>query len=220
MSGSQSALLGAGGRWVTNPKHLPLVSVIQTALNVKELITTKTLASVAGFYTAIAKEGASAAITVADTYVTVCNLTGAGFLFNCVSPTHSAGFRPTIRITVDGTVYTITPSADQTAAWRLVLGPTTSGISITGVSAASVAGDIIAPNNSWDSGFTNARIGGVVQHGGSAADFLGIPTPAAIMRHGLPMLRFESSLLVEMKCNLLSGTANDKNCAATYLLDL
>lgn len=210
----------AGSRFITNPKHMPLVSVIQTALNIKTTSTAQLTASVVGFWTAIARDGATAAITVADTYVDVCRLTGSGFLFNAVSPTHTAGYIPSMRITVDGVQYVIAPSANQTLAWRMVLGPVTIGTSVAGIATASVAGDVLVPNGAFDSGFANAKIGGVRQHGASAADFLGIPSETAILSLGLAALRFESSLIVEMKCNLLSGTANDRSCGVSYKLDV
>jgi len=220
MSGSQSAIFGGGNRWISNPKHLPLLSVREAALNIKEGTTTKTLSSVSGFYTAMARDGATAAITVADTYVTVCTLSGGGFLFHAISPTHTAGFIPTMRITVDGTQYVIAPSANQTAAWRMVLGPTMPGVSIAFPSTASVVSDIALPNGGLDSGFTNARVGGVHQYGDSSSAFISIPSQQSILALGMAALRFESSLVVEMKASLLSGTANDKNCAVSYRLDV
>lgn len=209
----------SGSRYTTNPKHLPLLSVREASLNIKNTSSTQQLASVAGFWTSLAKDGATAAITVADTYVTVCSLTGAGFLFNVISPTHTAGFIPTFRITVDGTQYVIAPSANQTLAWRMVLGAVTMGTSIASPTLASVAGDMLVPNGAFDAAFVNAKIGGVRQYGGGASDFLGVPSETAIMSNQLAMLRFESSLVVEVKANLLSGTANDKNCGATYKMD-
>lgn len=209
-----------GNRWITNPKHLPLLSVIQTALNIKGGTVVKTLASAAGFHTTMARDGATAAITVADTYVTVCNLTGAGFLFNAVSPTHTAGFTPTMRITVDGTQYVIAPSANQTLNWRMVLGPTIPGVSIAAPTTASVVSDIPLTNGGWDSGFTNAKIGGIHQYGDSASAFISIPSQPAILALGMAALRFETSLLVEMKASLLSANAVDKSCSVSYRLDV
>ena len=220
MSGFQSAIFGGGNRWISNPKHLPLLSVREAALNIKEGTVVKTLSSVSGFYTAMARDGATAAITVADTYVTVCTLSGGGFLFHAISPTHTAGFIPTMRITVDGTQYVIAPSANQTAAWRMVLGPTMPGVSIAFPSTASVVSDIALPNGGWDSGFANARVGGVHQYGDSSSAFISIPSQQSILALGMAALRFESSLVVEMKASLLSGTANDKNCAVSYRLDV
>jgi hypothetical protein len=220
MSATGGQLIGGGGRFITNPKHMPLLSVREASLNIKAGVTAQHLASAAAFWTALARDGATAAITVADTYVTVCSLSGAGFLFNVISPTHTAGFIPTFRITVDGTQYVIAPSANQTLAWRMVLGALTIGTSAVGPTTAAVAGDIALPNGAFDAGFVAAKVGGVRQYGGAGADFLGIPTENAIMSNQLAMLRFESSLVVEVKASLLSGTANDKNCGATYKLDV
>ena len=221
MSDSQSAIIGSGGsRWVTNPKLLPILSVYSSALKLKTGTITSTDSTVAGFYTALAYEGAASAITVADTYVTVCDLTGGGFMFNAVGPSHTAAFRPTIRITVDGTVYTITPSADQALSRRLVLGPLIHSISTATPSAATIVSDTSLPNSGWDSGFFAAKVGGVRQYGDSASAFVSIPTESALMTFNMPVLRFESSLKVEMKASLLSGTATDKQCGVTYRLDL
>lgn len=220
MSGNQTTLFGGGGRYITNPKHLPILSINQAGLGIKTAITTTSVANTAGFFTALALDGAESAITVADTYVTVTSQTGAGFLFNLVLPTHSAAHRSTARITIDGVIYTITQSADQTALWRMVIGALSIGKSTAGIATAAVAGDTIDPNGAWDAGFNRAKIGGVRQYGASASDLLTVPSESAIMTYNMPMLRFESSLLVEMKCSLLSGTAADKQCGATFRMDL
>ena len=220
MSGSLSTYAGGGSRYITNPKHLPIVSIVSAGLNIKSAIGAVSVANVAGFFTALALDGADSAITVADTYVTVADLSGAGFAFDFVLPTHSAAHRSTARITVDGTVYTITQSADQTALWRMVIGPLTIGKSTVGIATAAIAGDIIMPNGAWDAGFNRAKIGGVRQYGASSADFLTVPSESAIMSYNMPMLRFESSLLIEMKCNLLSADAVEKQCGATFRMDL
>lgn len=220
MSGSQSALFGGGSRFITNPKHLPIVSVVQTALNIKEGTTTKTLASAAGFHTAMARDGATASITVADTYVTVANLTGSGFLFNAVSPTHTAGFIPTMRITVDGIQYVIAPSANQTLNWRMVLGATIPGVSVALPATATIVSDVPLPNGGWDAGFFASKVGGVRQYGDSSSAFMSIPSESAILSSNMPVLRFESSLLIEMKASLLSANAVDKKCSVSYRLDL
>lgn len=59
---------------------------------------------------------------------------------------------------------------------------------------------------------------GVVQ--ASTNGVLGVPSPDAALSYGFPVLRFESSLKVEVKCSGLSGTAADKQCGVTYRLDL
>ena len=212
MSGSQSALYGGGSRWITNPKHLGRLSVQNTKLFAKLTNSTTANSSVAGFFTAVALRGAQTSITVADTYVTVANITGSGFLVNCVSPTHTATFTPTIRITVDGVAYTIAPSAAQPIAHRMLLGPHTVAPSVS-------TNESFSPNGGSDNGFWTAQTGGLVQVTSSQVD-VALQTPEAAMAYGLPMLRFEQSILVEMKASLLSGTAVDKQCCASYVLDL
>ncbi len=208
-------MIGIGSRWITNPKHLPIVSVPKGQLIIKTSAAGVDNSSAAGFFTAIAQRGAQASITVADTYVTVASLSGAGFLFNCVSPTHSAAFRPTIRLTIDGTVYTISPSADQTALYRLVLGSLTSNPAVS--TAGAIGTDILGPNTAPDVGYQNALVGGVPVN---ATGNVAVVGPESVLSYGLPVLRFETSCVIEMKASLLSGTANDKVCAASYRLDL
>lgn len=210
-----SATASRSSRWITNPKHMPLVAVNGTNLLLKTSATTYQNATTAAFYTALALRGAVASISVADTYVTVANLTGSGFLMNLVSPTHTAGFIPTFRLTIDGTVYTIAPSANQAASARMVLGPLVAGYSISATATAAVAGDSVGPNAPADPGFNAAITGGL-----PVVSIASVPTPEAILSMGWPALRFESSCVIEMKASLLSGTAVDKQCGATYRLDL
>lgn len=219
MAGNLSTYAGGGNRWITNPKHLNKQAIAQTRLSLKSAPGTLVDSSSASFFTALALRGAQTSITVADTYVTVANLSGSGFLFNCVSPQHSSTATPTIRITVDGTVYTITPSAAIGATTRLVLGPVVPTPSVAAAATGATAGDIIVPNAANDNGFVNALVGGVptILSGGVV---VGIPTPEAALSFGMQCLRFESSCLIEMKCSLLSGTAVDKQCGATYMMDL
>lgn len=212
MSGTQSALFGGGSRWISNPKQLNRLAALNTRLQLKTAFNTLIDSSAAGFFTALALRGAQASISVADTYVTVASLSGSGFLVNCVSPTHTAAFTPTFRITVDGTQYILSPSAAQTLAWRMVLGPTISG-------GNTAAGDATFVNSSLDNGFQAAQVGGLVQMG-AATVLTSLPTPETVLSLGLQALRFESSLLVEMKCDLLSANAVDKQGGATYVLDL
>lgn len=219
VSSTQGSVVAApASRWITNPKHLSLFVPQQSRLSVKTAQTSASDASAAGFFTALALRGASTSISVAATYATVCNLTGAGFLFNAVSPTHSASFTPTFRITVDGTAYVIAPSAAQIAGNRMVLGPLTPGISSAAGASAPINSDLIIINGPNDAGIAAGLTGGIAV--GTNISYVGIPTPEMILSYGLQCLRFEQSLKVEMMCDLLSGTAVDKQCGATYRLDL
>lgn len=212
MSGTQSALYGGGSRWITNPKHLSKIGVEFGRLQLKSAAGTLVASSAAGFFTALALRGASSAITVADTFVTVASISGAGFAGGFVLPTHSAANRQTLEITVDGTVYTLTQSADQAATYRMFVGPYTAG-------ANTAAGEATFANSATDDGFVNASVGGLAQITG-AGNLIALPTMQAALSLGMPVLRFETSLLVRMKCNLLSGTAVHKQCGFAYELDL
>lgn len=218
MSGNLSTYAGGGGgRFITNPKQLPIHVVTSAYTNVKTATTSIAAADNPNFYNGIANRGAQASITVADTYVTVASLTGAGFLFNCISPTHTASHTPTIRITVDGTAYTIAPTSSIATGYRVCIGPVVPSLpSIAGPSTASVAGDIPGPSAPTDGGFYVGSTGGIPLISGNAT----LISPEQIWSMGWPALRFESSLLIEMKCSLLSGTATDKSCGATYVLGL
>lgn len=216
MSGTAAQLIGAN-RWITNPKHLPVSTVNQANLSLKTSATVAnnfTAVNSAASFTAMALRGAQTSVAVADTYVTLANLTGAGFLFNVICATNTgAVYTPTIRITVDGVVYTISPSSTVNATFRMVLGvliaaaPSVSAI-------AAVGSDIISPNAGPDNGFSNANVGGLYNPAVAA-----ITTPEMILAYGLPCLRFESSLLVEMKTSLLASSANDRLGGVSYRLD-
>ena len=219
MSGTQSALFSAGGsRWITNPKQMPLAAFASTGVNLKDGAGSALLSNTAGFYTNLAYRGAASAITVAATLVTVVNVTsGSGFLCNLVSPTHTAAFTPTFVITIDGVAYTIAPSATIAAAKRLVLGPVSYGIPTTAaLASATLVEHLHDGNSAADAGFSAAMTGGVAIAGGTC----GLLTPEAVINFGLPTLRFEQSLKVEMMASLLSANAVDKQCGATYRLDL
>lgn len=202
-------MIGIGSRWITNPKHLPIC--IATEPNTKLKTAAGTNTTIGSAWSNIAAEGASTSIVTADTYVTVANLSGSGFLFNAFSPSHSSAFRPTIRLTVDGTVYTISPTADITgAAIRMILG------AVQAASPLIAAGDAVLPNGPSDPGFGSTKTGGI----SLAATAVGVMLPQWMLAYGYPVLRFESSLLIEMKTNILTGVAAEKICGATYRMDL
>ena len=204
----------AGGRWITNPKHMPLAACASTDLNLKNTSTGALLSNVAGFFTSLAVRGASTSITGAATRVTVMDITGgSGLLCNLVGPAHSAHIT-TFEITLDGVLTVIAPSANL--AGRLVLGPVSYGVPTTAsIGAATLVEHLHDGNCADDYGFDAALAGDVVQFGGP----VGLLTPEAIINFNLPCLRFFESCKVEMMCSGYSGTAVDRQCGATYRLD-
>lgn len=216
---SQSLLVGGGSRWITNPKQLPITVVNQSNFYLKTGLSATSTCSAANattFFNAMALRGAQASVAVADTYVTLASLTGSGLLFNVVCATNTgAGYTPTLRITVDGVVYIITSSGTINATYRVVIGallPTLPNIS----TAATLGTDIILPNGGADSGFVSSSVGGLITNLSNC----GITSPENIMAYNMPMLRFEQSLLVEMKTSLLASSTGDRLGGVSYRLEV
>lgn len=159
--------------------------------------------------------GAVAPIVAADTYVTVCDVVGAGLLYYAISPGYSSaviGNGATLRITIDGTVYTIkhTTTTAPTTADRLVLGP----LSITN-NIGSGPDSPMQPNIAADYGFhTNHRVnGGLCRIPAGAA----LIAPIWIDSLNLPRSPFEKALKVEAKADVL-GAGEYLKAMAIYAL--
>lgn len=208
----QVTAASGGSRYITNPKHLPLMWGNATnAIHLKTAVGTTSARSTTGFITNGSYRGASAAITVADTYVTLCDISGAGFMGSVVTPYSSASAAvQSMRITVDGTAYEITETAPL-ADYCLVLGGSV-GQSET---ATTYGGLVSSPNAYFDSGFNVDRSNGVPLY----AQYLAVFTPEQKIAFGLPVLRFDSSLKVEVKCSVLSATNPQYRGLVTYVLD-
>jgi len=171
------------------------------------------------FTTYLATQGAIANIIAADTYVTIASLSGGGFLFGVISPCCDAGSTnfATFRITVDGIVYTITsPSTITggviTSANRFMIGSFAEGQ--TQKTATTEVVSIGVGNFGNYSNYSAS--GGIVR----------VPTSGVIMLHNeqilkykFPLVRFESSLLVEVKFSAYVVTAPYPRCSAQYQLD-
>ena len=201
----------ASGRWVTNPKHLPLNFATANVISMKRAAATIDTSNVATFWTAFALRGAQTSITGADTYVTLADISSdnGGFLVNVVCPHDSAGTTmQTIRITTDNVVYVIAPTAVLTANSRLVLGPVATNANATLANAATIGGG-------GDAGFSGTAVGGV----NNSISLVVVP-PESAMSYGMPVLRFESSLKVEVKCSVLSVTDTAKQCGASWFLGM
>lgn len=198
-------------KWITNPKHLPVFTCLSSGILLKTNTTTTVSSATSSFFTKGSYEGASASITVADTYTTICDLTGAGFMGSCVSPAHSAAFSPTIRITIDGMAYTFSSSGNISANFRMAIGAFTPG-AVT--STATGGGD--KTSSLQDAGFISPKDGGLPSLGG----FPTISPPTLNLAEGIPMLRFESGLKVEMKASLLSADPEQVKGLVTYRMDI
>ena len=155
-------------------------------------------ASATGFWDAVAFNGVYTDTNFsADTYKTILNVTGsAGVLLWCIGPVMvNATDNTTFRVTVDSIAYTVVVEA-YNANDRAGIGPlimtdvftTTNNFNTPNFTRVGVAGDfsVVHPD-------TNAHL---------------FPTSTAFML-GTSMLKFNSSLLVEVKCTTAqSGTAS------------
>lgn len=221
MSGFQTRSASAasqGGPWSNNPAHLPLV--LSSAANkiwVKNSVTTTypddTNGGIAGWMgLSVVKSGAVIEIASADTWTTVCDLTGAGFLTAVISPTYSisASFAPFIRITVDGEEYVFTSATAPAAYSRLVLGGVPNCVP---VSATTGGGAGVGE-------YSDIGFGAVATHNGLlVSEGTYIPSAQLQVSSGGQACRFEKSLKVEVKCSKLGSTSATKAAYAVYQLD-
>lgn len=219
MSGTQTTLFGVASRYITNPKQLQIGATDASSVYLKTATSTSTNCSATNaptFFTALAHRGAQTSVTVADTFVTVTSQTGAGFAFNFILPTYAGAHTPTLEVTVDGVLYTLAPSATLAATRRMVVGPVTAGSPVTSVGTNPINSEVLLVNGGSDSGFATANVGDIFDYG---TMLIGIPTPERIMTYNMPCLRFESSLLVRMKTDLLAAAAGDRICGCTFVMD-
>lgn len=211
-----------GNRWITNPRHMPIgyYGYNSPTSSTNLLLRYGTASQVynansPNFYTYLAYNGAQNSIITADTYVTLCDLTGAGFLTHVVAPTHTAAYTPSIKLTIDGVVYTFTPSAAQSALGRMLI-----GCSIpTSTDATTPVGLGSGISTSFAGG---AKVGGLTQvmPAANLSYYQQILMEHEVLANNFPALRFESACKVEVKASLLSATAVDKQAAVQYRLDI
>ncbi len=201
--------------YIRNPKRLPVLLADSNNVAFKTASNINSYLSYTGAFTNLAYGGAAAAVAVAGTFVTVCNVAGGGFLTAVISSCHTLAHTPIIRITVDGTVYTITPGAAIPANYRLMLGGVLRGM--PNVVATATLGSHFRGSGAYaDTGFEVARVGGV----DSVSGVITLPTPTQVLCDGAPCVRFDTSLLVEVTSSGLTATDPYKYAAALYTLDL
>lgn len=204
-------------QYTKNPKHLPMCSASYASVGLKTGLTTAVALNASGVSATLATKGARAAQTVADTYVTVANLSAAGFLTNVVSPVYSgAGHTASIRLTVDGSAPVVISGAIGDSC-ALILGALQPGWPMT---ATTFDGHGGFPGGYYDGGFGDVPFGNIHQEA-SGSNYKIILTPHEVLSLGYPALRFEKALLVEVKSSLLSATIDPNRYGiALYRLDV
>lgn len=191
------------------PAQLPVCLVVQANIYAKYgLASISNLSVEACFSSYLANRGAVAQVTSADTWTTVCNISGGGYLGWVVAPHTTSDTM--LRITSDGIARTIT-STSNVSGYRLFAGSFWGGYQATAV-GGTIPGSVA---NYYDRGYTaptGSELFRKIQQGSV------YPT-ANMLVCGLPVLRFETSLLVEAKtaANGLSGA--NAYAGAAYCLD-
>ena len=220
---SLSSLFASGGgssRFNKDPRLLGRYKVASYGqICVFDLPFTNSFTVAATFTTHLASQGAVASIVSADTYVTIANITGSGFFFGAVSPTCDSGSNniATFRITIDGTVYTITSPANIAGAssvystFRFLIGTL-----IEGVGQQTSLTDPISSGPSSFVNYNNFSVSGGIARTPATAI---IPHNEQMLKYNFPAVRFESSLLVECKFSAYTVTDPYPRCSAQYQLD-
>lgn len=201
------AVFGSSGRrWISDPSEFPLWSAIAANFT----IPTTDASSTANFFTgtvgSVDRYGTDVDSNwTLNTYKTLLNLTAtkAGFLSTIVGPTMTtAADTMTLRITVDGAQYVLTPGVAQQNASRIIVGSIFKDTFLSGSSG-------------WTGQYAGVSSDGITLSAGS----LSLPQTFTMWNLGAPILRFTSSLLVEAKIstNLTTTTNQERRCGVIYL---
>ena len=165
---------------------------------------------------AIGKYGSKANIIGDNTYVTVVNVTGSGYLNWCVSSTTDTASNviATIKITVDGNVSEISGTINQRSSGdkdRFLIGAYTAGLggNTSGSSSYNSGNDQGAKDP-----YSSFPASGIQRE-----SRIGILRPDAFNFPGMPKLKFETDLKVEMKISSYIPNGTFRIGAVSYRLD-
>lgn len=206
-----------GSKYTNNPKELPICAANVASVIIKSSNTTSAALNVAGVSATIAQKGARAAIIAADTYVTVANLLGAGILTGVITPFNTgAGSTVSIRLTVDGAAAVVFSQAIDDSE-LMILGALVPGFPEIDATYSGHGGGV---GLFYDGGFSGVSSGNLHEEA-NGVSYKILPTPHNVTSLGLPALRFNTSLLVEVKCSVLPATIDPNRYGmAIYRLDM
>lgn len=197
---------GGGGVNFISPKEFIGRVVAAGNIRIYEGTTSRASNAASGFFTEINNRGVNVNTDFsAGVAKTILNTTGKGWLSHVVGPTApGAGETTTITITRDGVATTLTFS--PASGDRAVLGP------VRGISDFVTSAVWVQPVQVLNAGKT-ALTGGVV----GEAPFL--PDWDFMRLHGVPVLRFEQSLLVQIthSTNVTNTAADGRQSGVCYM---
>lgn len=205
----------AAGRVIVELSKLQRMITMNTGNSLKDAAGVRRNGAAAEFWNAIANYGAYDTIGSAATWKTICDLSGAGHLYNVIGPggLTTIGDSVDIRITKDGVATTINWTADATPTntWRLCLGFLSFGNEITSTPTVIP----LMPNSVSDAGFCEKN-GGIRK---DVSSTLSLVYPGHFDMCQLSCVKFASSLKVEARTSRLYATANMDRAGAIYELD-
>lgn len=192
---------GARGSVITNPDDLPRF-VIETAAKLEVEGPTTFLNWASGFWTAIGRAGDVANISIANTWTTVANITGAGFLGNVIAShgTFTGSKTIGIRVEVDGVLW----------EWLETITTTTAhGTLLLGALSRSAAGS---------GGVFPAADRSIETADAAPASSPGLVSTSFLMSAGAPVLAFRDSLKVSVRNNRVSASSEGQKAGCTYVM--
>lgn len=189
-------------------QELPLALVTDSAVSIRDGTSSQQTANTAAFYTAVQTLDPVAQITTPDTWTTLLNITtGAGRLAWVLSSGHSGVHTPQVRITRDGYAYTFGGSSIA-AGERLLVGH---GLDAISAISNSIYMDTALSN--YDVGF----IGRGSDNNYRYRSYIYLLTASVLYAAGYTLLRFASSLKIEVKTNVTPADAAAYcACSVTY----
>ena len=195
-----------GDKYNRDPRVLPL-SHSQYGAGQSYRTSSLSLAGTSAFWFTLTESGARTTVDAADTFYTICDITGRGFLLNLVSTAWYNTETVTFRITVDGVVYTIAKTCTESASdgYRLIMG----GFVVTPWNTTVVNGNLGTSNQ----GAMTPAVTGVLK----IKEYT-IIHPALAFQEGFPSVRFDYGLKVESKSSVLQATSWPRNTGALYIL--
>jgi len=209
--------------WVKDPQHMLWYVGHETYLSCDDGYVAGDISTYAGdkILTSSTTWGYWAAwgdttqVTADNTYVTVTNVTsGAGVLTNIISPgVTSISDTVSIKVTVDGTAYEYTFTA-AAATDRFFAGAVMERGQVVYNSSSQNQGVLPCPMDWSNAGL----VSGIASRLDSGYINLLVP-PHGVLQLGVPVVRFETSLKVEMKSSDYTGTNERDYCGVIYTLD-
>lgn len=212
MSGVIGAVAAASGPWIRKPAEFGKfgTSGVFVGASIKTGATAAALLSAVGAVsTHVVKQGAVASLAGNDTFVTVCDITGAGILSGIVGAAKETvgAVTSTIEVTVDGMIYTHTASmtGNDPGARHIIglLAPFT-----------LVAGDGSGVNSGTDDFVYLNQTSASSQLAKTA-----LVWPQTARARGMAALKFDVGLKVRIKLSAIGTDADARAVGVLYQLD-